>query len=226
MTEVRLSTLDITELENLDLKTVTENGQRFYTDTEGTKRYPSVTTVVGLESREHIKAWRKRVGEEKANKITKSATSRGTTMHQHVEDYLRQEKDFIEFDNLIHEGMFKGIRPVLDEIIPLALEAPMYSDNLKMAGRVDCIGMLDDVLCIIDFKTSSKFKEDYMARPWFLQMTAYALMVEELTGKKIEEIVALVMLENGTFQIFTANHEDYIDDLCAVRLQYKNLYGI
>ena len=126
MTEVRLSTLDITELEDLDLKTVTENGQRFYTDTEGTKKYPSVTTVVGLESRKHIKAWRKRIGEEKANKITKSATSRGTTMHQHVEDYLRQEKDFIEFDNLIHEGMFKGIRPVLDEIIPLALEAPMY----------------------------------------------------------------------------------------------------
>jgi hypothetical protein len=57
-------------------------------------------------------------------------------------------------------------------------------------------------------------------------MTAYAIMVEELTGKKIEEIVALVMLENGHFQIFQANHEDYIDDLCAVRLQYKNLYGI
>ena len=225
MTEVRLSTMDITDLESLDLKTVSENGQRFYVDDKGDK-YPSVTTVVGLESREQIKLWRKRVGEEKANQITKSATSRGTTMHQHVEDYLRKEKDFIEFDNLIHEGMFKGIRPVLDEIIPLALEAPMYSDKLKMAGRVDCIGFLDDALCIIDFKTSSKFKEDYMARPWFLQMTAYAIMVEELTGKKIEEIVALVMLENGHFQIFTANHEDYIDDLCSVRLQYKNLYGI
>ena len=225
MTEVRLSTMDITDLESLDLKTVSENGQRFYVDDKGDK-YPSVTTVVGLESREQIKLWRKRVGEKKANQITKSATSRGTTMHQHVEDYLRKEKDFIEFDNLIHEGMFKGIRPVLDEIIPLALEAPMYSDKLKMAGRVDCIGFLDDALCIIDFKTSSKFKEDYMARPWFLQMTAYAIMVEELTGKKIEEIVALVMLENGHFQIFTANHEDYIDDLCSVRLQYKNLYGI
>ena len=110
MTKVRTQLLDITELEGLDLKTVSENGQRFYTDTEATRKYPSVTTVVGLESREHIKAWRKRVGEEKANKITKAATSRGTTMHQHVEDYLRKEKEFIEFDNLIHEGMFKGIR--------------------------------------------------------------------------------------------------------------------
>ncbi len=225
MTEVRLSTMDITDLESLDLKTVSENGQRFYVDDKGDK-YPSVTTVVGLESREQIKLWRKRVGEEKANKITKSATSRGTTMHQHVEDYLRKEKDFIEFDNLIHEGMFKGIRPVLDEIIPLALEAPMYSDKLKMAGRVDCIGFLDDALSIIDFKTSSKFKEDYMARPWFLQMTAYAIMVEELTGKPVDDIVALVALENGHFQLFVANPIDYVDELMELRTRYKNLYGV
>ena len=95
-----------------------------------------------------------------------------------------------------------------------------------MAGRVDCIGLFDDTLCIIDFKTSSKYKEDYMSRPWFLQMTAYAIMVEELTGNEIEELVALVMLEDGHFQLFTGNKEDYIDDLVAVRTQYKNLYGI
>ena len=225
MIKVRTNPYDISELEMFDLDTVQENGQRFYCDKKGIK-YPSVTTVVGLESRKHIQAWKKRIGEEKANKITKAATDRGTKIHQHVEDYLRKEKEFIEFDNLIHEGMFKSIRPVLDEIAPLALEAPMYSDTLKMAGRVDCIGILDDTLCVIDFKTSGKFKEDYMARPWFLQMTAYAIMVEELTGNKIEELVALVMVENGQYQLFSANHEDYIDDLCKVRAQYKNIYGI
>ena len=218
--------LDITDLEALDLQTISENGQRFYTDTEGTKKYPSVTTVVGLESRKHIQAWKKRIGEEKANQITKFATDRGTKIHQHVEDYLRKDKEFLEFDNLIHEGMFKSIRPVLDEIIPIALEAPMYSDILKMAGRVDCIGMIEDELCIIDFKTSGKFKEEYMARPWYLQMTAYALMVEELTGHHIERLHALVMVESGQFQVFSANHEDCIDDLVKVRTQYTNLYGI
>ena len=81
--------LDITDLEHLDLQTVSENGQRFYTDTKGTKKYPSVTTVVGLESRKHIQAWRKRIGEEKANQITKFATDRGTKIHQHVEDLSR-----------------------------------------------------------------------------------------------------------------------------------------
>ena len=225
MIKVRTNPYDISELEMFDLDTVQENGQRFYCDKKGIK-YPSVTTVVGLESRKHIQAWKKRIGEEKANKITKAATDRGTKIHQHVEDYLRKEKEFIEFDNLIHEGMFKSIRPVLDEVTPLALEAPMYSDTLKMAGRVDCIGILDDTLCVIDFKTSGKFKEDYMARPWFLQMTAYAIMVEELTGEVINSVVAVVAVDGGGVQVFEADPREYVDKLYKLRQRYANLHGV
>ena len=67
----------------------------------------------------------------KANKISSSTAKRGTRFHQHVEDYLRQDKDFIEFEDVLQEQMFRAVRPVLDEIVPLALEAPMYSENLK-----------------------------------------------------------------------------------------------
>ena len=102
----------------------------------------------------------------------------------------------------------------------------MYSTNLEMAGRVDCIGMFDGALSIIDFKSSSKPKEDYMAESWFLQMTAYAIMVEELTGKPVDDIVALVALENGHFQLFVANPIDYVDELMELRTRYKNLYGV
>ena len=95
-----------------------------------------------------------------------------------------------------------------------------------MAGRVDCIGVFDDMLSIIDFKTSSSYKEEYMAKPWFYQMTAYAIMVEELTGTPIEEITAIVSLENGMFQIFSANPMDYVDELNDLRVRYKNIYGV
>ena len=102
---------------------------------------------------------------------------------------LGKEKEFIEFENILQEGMFRAIRPILDEIVPLALEL-MYSTNLKMAGRVDCVGMFEGNLAIIDFKSSAKMKEElHMAEPWFLQMTAYAIMVEELTGHEIEECI-------------------------------------
>ena len=226
MTKVKTTLVDIHDLESLDLKTEQRDGKRYYIDSKG-DAYPSVTTVVGLKTKEQIKLWRARVGEETANKISTSAAKRGTKFHQYIEDYLRKEKEYIEFENIIQEGMFKAVRPVLDEIVPLALEAPLYSENLKMAGRVDCVGMFDGKLCIIDFKSSAKPKEDYMAETWFIQMTAYALMVEELTGHEIEECVALVGVEgSNAFQLFICDPDDYIDDLVGLRKQFTNLYGI
>jgi len=218
--------IEITDLENLQAKTVNQDGKRLYSFDGIDDKFPSVTTVTGLLNREHIKLWRKRVGEETANKITASATKRGTNFHQLVEDYLRAETDII-IENDLQRGMFNAMQPVLDEIIPLALEAPLFSPNLKMAGRVDCVGLFDNNLCIIDFKTSSKYKEEYMAKPWFIQMTAYALMVEELTGQAIHECIALVAVEGlNAFQMFVCDPLDYVDDLVQLRKQYENVYGI
>ncbi|SVA70675.1 uncharacterized protein METZ01_LOCUS123529, partial [marine metagenome] len=180
MTKVRTNLLDLTELENIELNTVQEDGKRFYVDLNGA-RYPSVTTVVGLSTRDGIKLWRDRVGEEEANRVSQAAAKKGTRFHELVETYMRKEEPYIEFDNLIQEGQFKSLRPILDDIIPFSLEAPLYSDRLKMAGRVDCVGMMDGAICIIDFKTSAKPKIEEYAKPWYLQMTAYAIMVEELT---------------------------------------------
>ncbi len=226
MTKLKTNLLELTDLENIKLKTVNHEGKRYYLG-EDDMKYPSVTTVVGLHSKKQIKLWRERVGEEKANKITKRATKRGTSFHQHVEDYLRKEKDFIEFDNILQEQMFKAVQPVLDDIIPVALEAPLYSHELQMAGRVDCIGIANDQLAIIDFKSSSKPKQDYMAKPWYLQMTAYAIMVEELTGHAIEEICAIVAVEGlNTFQLFVSDPKEHVEELYGLRTQYRNLYGV
>ena len=225
MTKLKTQLIELHELEDIRLKTITEEGKRFYVDDNG-DRFPSVTTVTSLLTRDQIKLWRERVGEEVANKISTRAAKRGTSMHQHIEDYLRKEKEYSEFDDVMQEAQFKGIRPILDEIIPIALEAPLFSRNLKMAGRVDCVGLFDNNLCIIDFKTSSKFKTEKHAQPWYHQMTAYAIMVEELTGKAIEEVTALVCMEDGNFQIFSANPTDYVESLYDLRRRYKTLYGV
>ena len=97
MTKLKTKLYELGDLESIQLETISENGQRFYVG-ENDAKYPSVTTVVGLRAKEQIKLWRQRVGEETANKITKQATNRGTKFHQHIEDYLRQEKEYIEFD--------------------------------------------------------------------------------------------------------------------------------
>ena len=216
----------LSDLETLQetMSRVQEDGKRYYQTPEGQK-YPSVTTVTGLLSKDHIKLWRKRVGEETANKITKQATTRGTKMHNIFEQYLRAEEP-IFFDNIMESSMFEAVQPVLDEIIPIALEAGMYSDSLQMAGQVDCVGVWGDELAIIDFKTSSKQKEEYMADGWFHQMTAYAIMVEELTGEVIDRIVAVVGVDGGYCQVFEADPREYVDKLYGLRNQYRTLYGV
>ena len=223
--EIRTTAIELHELELIDLNTEQVDGKRFYVDHRGEK-FPSVTTVTSLLTRDQIKLWRERVGEDEANRVSKKASSRGTRIHQHVEDYLRKEKPYIEFENILEEAMFKGIKPVLDDIIPIALEAPLFSRHLQMAGRVDCVGMYDGALSIIDFKTSEKYKKEEYAKPWFVQMTAYAIMVEELTNHPIEQCMALVTLPDGNFQMFFCNPLDYVDELTQLRNQYRNLYGV
>ena len=218
--------ISITDLESLqdNMTRVQEDGKRLYVPPEGQK-YPSVTTVTGLLTRDHIKLWRKRVGEEVANKISTGAARRGTRMHSLFEQYLRQEEEIV-FDNVMEQSMFNAVQPLLDEILPIGLEAFMWSDSLQMAGQVDCVGVFEDELCIIDFKTSAKYKEDYMADPWFHQMTAYAIMVEELTGEVVESIHAIVGVDGGGCQLFSADPREYVDKLYDLRNRYSSLHGV
>ena len=218
--------ISINDLEQLQesMTRVSEDGKRYYQTPEGNK-YPSVTTVTGLLTKDHIKLWRKRVGEEKANKISAGAAKRGTRMHNIFETYLRGEEP-VFFDNIMESSMFEAVAPVLDNIIPIALEAGMYSDSLELAGQVDCVGIWEDELAIIDFKTSAKYKEEYMADPWFHQMTAYAIMVEELTGEAPATILAVVGVDGGGCQVFQADPLDYVEKLYGLRQQYRNLHGV
>ena len=218
--------ISLGDLESLQesMSRVQENGKRFYVSPTGDK-YPSVTTVTGLLTRDHIKLWRERVGEEEANKISSVAARRGTKMHALFEQYLRAEEELV-FENILDEAMFNAVQPVLDDITPIALEAGMWSDSLQMAGQVDCVGVWDNELCIIDFKTSAKYKEEYMADPWFHQMTAYAIMVEELTGEEIDSVVAVVAVDGGGVQVFEADPREYVEKLYDLRQRYANLHGV
>ena len=132
------------------------DGKRYYVTPEG-KKLPSVTTVVGAQKKQSILEWRKRVGEEVANKISKKATSRGTNLHSICENYLNNNLDYYKGVMPDALEMFKSIRPHLDRINNIHyLEQSMWSKQLQLAGRVDCIAEYEGVLSIIDFKTSDR----------------------------------------------------------------------
>jgi len=208
-----------------ELNTKSSDTGRFYETPEG-QSYPSVTTITGLLSKASILAWRQRVGDSKADAITKAATTRGNKVHKMAEMYLRNEMasqiNLFE-DPMPHiEDMFFQLTELLDNSIGIinAIEAPLYSDQLKVGGRVDVIAEWDGELAVIDFKTSSKPKKESWIDGYFMQSSAYALMFEELTGIKINKIVIAIAVENNRSQVFIKDSTEYLQQFIDLRKTY------
>ena len=211
-----------------DLETETINGKRFYKTPEGLL-YPSVTTITGQHGKDKILEWRKRVGEEEANRISTKASNRGTKVHKICENYLNNEEDYARTNPAhIHKtmpdsiAMFKSLQPLLDEHVNNihALEIPLYSHHLKVAGRVDCIAEYDGKLSIIDFKTSGRLKEESWIKGYFMQCSAYAVMYEERTGIPVSQIVIMIAVDSEHPQVFIKKRNDYIKDFISYREAY------
>tara|TARA_S200000501_G_C20794394_1_gene731084 strand:+ start:695 stop:1351 length:657 start_codon:yes stop_codon:yes gene_type:complete len=208
-------------LGDIELNTINENGKRLYVTPDGDK-YPSVTTVLSDYKKDAIIQWRKRVGEQQANKISTQASRRGTKVHKLCEDYLNNESTFKDYtpDNV---EMFKSIQPTLNEIeIVYAQERTLYSHHLKTAGRVDCVGKFRGKPHIIDFKTSNKPKKWEWIDNYFMQGSAYSVMWEEMTGVPIPYIAIIIAVADDSPQVFIENRDTWINRFIEVRQGYDS----
>ena len=165
-------------------------------DDEELIKLVSITSVTSHFNKEIFVNWRKKIGDEKANRITKAATVRGTDMHTLTENYL-DNKELPKVPP-ISEFLFKIAKPKLNLIDNIyALEGPLYSKQLGIAGTVDCIAEYEDELAIIDFKTSKKPKPRDWIEHYFVQCMAYGCMLYELTGISVKKLVIIMSCENG-----------------------------
>ena len=224
-----MKTFEILDYGFESLPTENIDGKRYYITPTGEK-YPSVTSVTGLLNRDGIKKWRKRVGEKTANKISTQAARHGTSAHQLFEDYIRNDNFEEKFKGAMPttQQAFISLEKELNQIgIVHGLESPLYSHNLQLAGRVDCIAEYDGKLSVIDFKTSAKPKKEEWIQNYFIQETAYAKMFEELTGEIIHTIITMIAVGNGSSQLFIEQPSDrYVDQLQELRSQYRTEYGL
>ena len=196
-----------------EMNAVQRDGLRLYNVSEG-KWYPSVTTVTGHRKKDGILKWRKRVGEKEANRISSLATNRGNRYHSMVECYLKN--DPVPFDDThpLSTFLFKSTKKILDRIDNIhLLESPLYSDSLRVAGRVDCIAEFDGELAVIDFKTATREKKEEWIENYFVQETAYAVMYYERCGVKVDKIVTLIAIEDGATQVIQKYDLDYYHTL-------------
>ncbi len=195
------------------------DGKRYYVTPSGSK-LPSVTTVVGAQKKQAIMEWRRRVGEEVANKISRQATSRGTNVHTLCEKYLNNE----ELGEMMPDAfeMFKSLKPYLNRINNIHYqEVALWSEQLGLAGRVDCIGEFDGVLSVIDFKTSKKIKTVEQVEDYWWQTTAYALFYEEIVGIPINDLVIIMAVENDKPIVMQQKTSDHIEGLVRAIEYFK-----
>ena len=188
------------------------DGVRYYKipDEDELVKMVSITSVTSHFNKEIFINWRKKVGNEEADRITKAATSRGTDMHTLTEHYLKNEN--LPTVQPISDFLFKIAKGKLNKIDNIhALEGSLYSKELGIAGTVDCIAEYDGELAIIDFKTSKKPKPRDWVEHYFVQCMAYGCMLYELTGISVKKLVIIMACENGECVIYEErDKEKYI----------------
>jgi genome maintenance exonuclease 1 len=204
----------------------TEEGRRYFTP-DG-NAYPSITTVLGVLSKDGIIEWRKRVGEEEANRISRQAATRGTAVHKLAEDYLDNLPDWNKGAMPANLASFNDLKTILDERLNNIYfqEEFLYSDRLKCAGQVDCIAEFDGQLSIVDFKTSRKPKKEEWITSYFIQASFYAAAFYERTGIPIKQGVILITVDGNEPQVFKVNTYDYLEHFLSVRKKYKEIHKV
>ena len=198
-------------LGDIELEKKETPGCRLYQVPSG-EWVPSITSVTSFYNRDIFIKWRKRVGIEEANRITKKATTRGTDFHEVAQAYLENKE--LNWDDYrpASKFMFHHAAPYLDRINNIhAIERTLYSEYLGLAGRVDCIAEYEGELAVIDFKTSEKIKPEKWLENYFVQETFYAAAYYELTGIPVKKLITLMVTPSGEVKVFDKrNKGDYI----------------
>ena len=212
----------LSDLQKLPRRNV--NGQRLYETPDGSF-YPSVTTITGQMTKKAIQEWRALVGEKEANRVTKKASSRGTSIHKLCEHYILNNMDDVKVmpsNKEMFDAMSNHLRDHVDNIH--GVESFLYSDFLRTAGQVDCIAEYDGVLSVIDFKTSKKRKPEAWIQNYFVQAAAYSFMFEERTNIQIPQLVIMIGVDGDDEpQVFTKNTKErnqYLLQFLDLRKQF------
>ena len=199
---------------NIEAETL-PSGRTYFTP-DG--KFPSITTILGKTANQTwLQAWKDRVGEEEANRISKKATDRGTLVHEYAEKFFNKEDIYGDLANESRDviQMTKDlIRCVEKDVTDIwGQELVLWSKDLKFAGSTDMVGKWKGIPAIIDFKTSRKKKYIKHIKDYFIQCTAYAYAHNELYDTEIKKIIIAITVEDNEPQIFETNALVHIPDL-------------
>ena len=118
------------DLNTPEVDPVNQDGVRFYPIPGADKYYPSITSITSFKNAAFFASWRKKIGEDEANRITARATQRGTAFHSIAEDYFKDQLNLNSYldNNPLSVRMFQTAKSELDKIDNIhCLETFLYS---------------------------------------------------------------------------------------------------
>ena len=204
-----------------EIKQIKIDGVRHYETPDGT--FISITSLLKNYTPDGILSWRESVGDDVADYVMKTATTRGNKVHKLIENCLsnKPETDLVGNYGELASRMFGQIIPAIDKIDRIrALEQGLYSTSLGIAGRVDCIAEYDKELSVIDFKTATR-KRDEINENYLVQASFYSIAWEERTGEKINQIAILTTTEDGKLDVYRDNPSNHVGRLEEMIDEYK-----
>jgi len=209
---------------------VEKNGIRYYVTPDG-NHYPSITSVLAQQENLGLEAWKAKVGEKEAKRISQDSARIGTAVHQMAEFYLSNYIIKLKDEDKKIVDTFNRLRFLLGNINNIVgLEIPLFSDLLRVAGTTDCIAEYNGKLSIIDFKTSRRPKKEEWIDDYYMQTFAYKLMFEEMTGIEIQQIVILVAcVESFDVQVFkkpAKDADEWLEKLVKIMKENPHVTGM
>lgn len=205
---------DIDLLPRLQLKSVRQNGKQYYVDNSDAcggrsdRALPSVTTILNAtkpqEARERLMNWRSRLGTEEANRVSTTASRRGTQTHKYIKRYLLGE-DISCPD--ASRPYWDSIQPVLEDIDTVRLvESPVCHRKLNYAGVVDCVASYHGIPCVCEWKTADKPKGSIeRLYDYPLQLAAYLGAVNHTYqeyGIEIDSVLLVIAIPETAAEIY------------------------
>ena len=167
-----------------DVKQINQQGKRVYQTPSGTT--PSVTTILSkTKDQTGLNEWRKRVGEQEAQRIMTEAAGVGTALHNNLERFLAGDTRQ-PGNNLVHIQANKMADVIIenglsgvDEV--WAIEQGLYYPEMY-SGTTDLCGVYKGNASIMDFKQTNKPKKKEWVDDYYLQLAAYATAHNKVYG--------------------------------------------
>ena len=189
-----------------------------FQDTDGRKylveniKVPSVTTILSAtKDMTQLNDWRRRVGNEEANKIMKQASTVGTEMHQVLEYSLNGQGYYNDMEEGSKPRMMA--KTILDNIKIQEVwgnEVSLEYQN-KFAGTCDLTAIAYGKPSIVDWKQSNRPKREEWVEDYKLQLGAYYLAHTTNYGPIEQGVIAICTrdLQYQEFRLSEADLQDY-----------------